>query len=103
MIIFSAPESQLSSQMSLISYQSLNGANSGSRGPREEVKKGKSSKFNSQNYEQVKSSLALKEWLQESSNLHPKNGQKWLNRAKTGVLRGTLKFFPRPGQGVSRV
>ena len=29
--------------------------------------------------------------------------QKWLNRAKTGVLRRTLKKFPRPCQGVSRV
>ena len=29
--------------------------------------------------------------------------QKWLIRAKTGVLRRTLKFFPRPCQGVSRV
>ena len=34
------------SQMSPISCQSLNGPNSGSRGPREEVKKGKSSEFN---------------------------------------------------------
>ena len=29
--------------------------------------------------------------------------QKWLIRAKRGVLRRTLKFFPRPCQGVSRV
>ena len=34
------------SQMSPISCQSLNGPYSGSRGPREEVKKGKSSEFN---------------------------------------------------------
>ena len=29
--------------------------------------------------------------------------QNWLNRAKRGVLRRTLKKFPRPCQGVSRV
>ena len=28
---------------------------------------------------------------------------KWLNRAKTGMLHGTPKFFPGLGQGVSRV
>ena len=44
----------------------------GSRGPREEVKKGKSSKFNPQNDEQVKSSPALKVWSHEGSNLYPK-------------------------------
>ena len=77
--------------MSPIYCQSLNGPNSGSRGPREEVKKRKSSKFNSQNYEQVKSRPALKVWSQEGSNLHPKNGQKWLNRAKTEVLQGAKK------------
>ena len=39
------------SQMSPFSCQSLNGANSGSRGPREEVKKRKSSEFNPRNGE----------------------------------------------------
>ena len=29
--------------------------------------------------------------------------QKWLNRAKTGVLHGTLKNFPRSNKSVSRV
>ena len=29
--------------------------------------------------------------------------QKWLNRAKTGVLHGTLKIFPRSNKSVSRV
>ena len=57
-----------------ISYQSLNGANSGSRGPREEVKKGKSSKVNPPNYEQAKSSPAHKVWSHEGSNLYPRNG-----------------------------
>ena len=49
-----------------ISCQSLNEANSGSRGPREELKKRKSSEFNHRNDEQVQSSF-------EGSNLDPKN------------------------------
>ena len=49
-----------------ISSKSLNGASSGSRRPKEEVKKGKSSEFNPQNYEQVKSSPSLKVWSHES-------------------------------------
>ena len=89
--------------MSPISYQSLNRANLGSKGPMEEVKKGKSSKSNPQNYEQVKSSPALKVWSHEGSNLYPKFAKKWLNRAKIGLLHGTPKCFPRPGQSVFRV
>ena len=76
--------------MSPISFQSLNAANLGSRGHREEVKKGKSSKFNPPNDEQVKSSPALKVWSHEGSNIHP-IGQKWLNGAKNEVLHGTPK------------
>ena len=53
-----------------ISSKSLNGANSGSRGPREEVKKGKSSEFNPENDGQVKSSPALKVFSYEGSNLY---------------------------------
>ena len=89
--------------MSLIYYQFLNGANSGSRRPREEVKKGKLSKFNPQHDEQVKPSPALKVWSHEGSNLYPKFAKKWLNRAKIGLLHGTSKCFPRPGQSVFRV
>ena len=59
-------------QMSPISSKSLNGANSGSRGPREEVKKGKSSEFNPQNDGQVKSRQALKIFEYEGSNLYSK-------------------------------
>ena len=29
--------------------------------------------------------------------------QKWLNRAKTGVLHGTQKKFPRSNKSVSKV
>ena len=53
-----------------------NGAKSGSGGPREEVKKGKSSEFNPQNDGQVKLSPAPKVWSHKGSNLHPKNGKK---------------------------
>ena len=48
--------------MLLISSQSLNGHNSASRRDREGLKKGKSSEFNPQDYEQVKSSPALMVW-----------------------------------------
>ena len=51
-----------------------NGAKSGSGGPREEVKKGKSSEFNAQNDGQVKFSPAPNVWSHKGSNLHPK---KW--------------------------
>ena len=61
-----------------ISCKSLSRANLGSRGPREEVKKGKYSEFNPGNDEQVKSSLAPKVWSHEGSNLHPKNGQNFI-------------------------
>ena len=84
-----------------ISDQSLNGTYSGSRGPREEVKKGKSSKFNPSNNEQVKSSPALKVWSHEGSNRYPKMAKKWLNRAKTEGLHGTPKNFLRSNEGVS--
>ena len=67
-------------QMSPISCKSLNGANSGSRGPREETKKGKSSEFDARNYEQVKFSLAPKVWSQEGSNLHPKKCQNFITQ-----------------------
>ena len=52
--------------MLLISFQSLNGHNSASRGARGFQKKGKSSEFNPQNYEHVKSSPSLKVWSHES-------------------------------------
>ena len=52
--------------MLLISFQSLNGHNSASRRAREVPKKGKSSEFNPQNYEHVKSSPSLKVWSHES-------------------------------------
>ena len=68
------------SQMSPISCQSLNGPNSGSRGPREEVKKGKSSEFNPRNGEQVKSSPASNVWSHEGSNLDPKNHQNFITK-----------------------
>ena len=42
-----------------ISSKSLNGANSGSRGPGEEVKKEKSSEFNPRNDGQVRSGARL--------------------------------------------
>ena len=53
-----------------ISPKSLNGANSGSKGPREEVKKGKSSEFNPHNDGQIKTSQALKVFSYEGSNLY---------------------------------
>ena len=62
-------------QISPISYQSLNGANSASRSAIKEVKKGKSSKFNHRDDEQVKSSLNLKVLSHEGSILHPKMGK----------------------------
>ena len=49
-------------------YQSLNGAKSASRSAIEEVKKGKSSKFNPRDDEQVKSSPNLMVWSQEGYN-----------------------------------
>ena len=52
-------------QMMPISSKSLNVANSGSRGPKEEVKKGKSSEFNPQNDGQFKTSQAFKVFLYE--------------------------------------
>ena len=58
-----------------ISSQSLNGANSASRRAREGLKKGKSSEFNPQEYEQVNSSPSLKVWSHEGSNLYPKMAQ----------------------------
>ena len=70
-----APTREIS-QMSPISSQSLNGANSASRGAREGLKKGNSSEFNPQDYEQVKSSPSLKVWSHEVSNLYPKMAQK---------------------------
>ena len=60
-----------------ISCNFSNGANSGSSGPREEVKKGKSSEFNPQNDGQVKFSLAPKVWSHKSFNPHPKNCKKF--------------------------
>ena len=85
--------------MSPISSQSLNGANSASRGAREGLKKGNSSEFNPQDYEQVKSSPSLEVWSHEGSNLYPKMAQS----AKIGVLRATPKNFLRPNKSVSRV
>ena len=75
--------------MSPISSQSLNGANSASRGAREGLKKGNSSEFNPQDYEQVKSSPSLKVWSHEGSNLYPKMAQKGKNRNGT---RDSKKF-----------
>ena len=46
--------------MSPISCQSLNRANSGSRGPREDPKKGKSSEFDAEDDDQIKSGPAVK-------------------------------------------
>ena len=62
--------------MSPISCQSLNGATLGSRGPIDSIrgnKEGKSSEFNPQNDEQVKSSPATMLWSHEGSK--PKNGK----------------------------
>ena len=82
----------LNFSMSPNSYQSLNGATSCSRGSREEVKKGKSSKFNPKNYEHVKKSPSLKAWSHEGSNSYPKmvkNGSIGLN-----FFHRHLKVFP---------
>ena len=54
---------------------SLKCCNSASRWAREVPKKGKSSEFNSRNYEQVKSSPSLKVWSHEGSILTPKIAQ----------------------------
>ena len=66
--------------MSPFSFKSLNRSNSGSRGPREEVKKGKSSEFNPQNGEQVKLSRASNVWSHKGSNLDPKNHQNFITK-----------------------
>ena len=48
------------------------------RGAREEVKKGKSSEFNQKNYDEVKSSPAVKVWLRDSVKVGVKF-EKWVN------------------------
>ena len=63
---------------------SLKCYNSASSSAIEEVKKGKSSEFNPQNYEQVKSSPSLKVWSHESVKDTVKFN-KWVN------LRGVKK------------
>ena len=65
------------SQMSPISYKSLNGATSASRSSIEEVKKGKSSKFNPRDDEQVKSSPSLKVWSDDGVKITAKF-EKWV-------------------------
>ena len=52
----------------VVPYQTSIGHISASRGARGEVKKGKSSEFNQKNNEQVKSSPALKVWINGSSS-----------------------------------
>ena len=71
--------------MLLISSQSLNGHNSASRRAREVPKKGNSSEFNPQNYEQVKSSPSLKVLSHESVKDTVKF-DKWVN------LSGAKKY-----------
>ena len=92
----------LNFSMSPNSYQSLNGATSCSRGSREEVKKGKSSKFNPKNYEHVKKSPPLKAWSHEGSNSYPKmvkNGSIGLKQGCYTRLKkkfqGQTKLFPQ--------
>ena len=69
---------------------------SGSSGPREEVKKGKSSKFNPWNDRQV--SPAPNVWSQKGSNLHPKNG-KTFHKAKWSTHRKNSPWtWPVNGQ-----
>ena len=80
-----------------ISCKSLDGANSGSRGPREETKKGKSSEFNARNHGQVKFSLAPKVWSHEGSNLHQKNCQNFI------TLIGARTEKTRNGQDLGMV
>ena len=65
--------------------QSLKGANSASRRAREVSKRGKSSEFNPENYEHVKSSPSLKVWSHESVK-HTVKFDKWVN------LRGAKKY-----------
>ena len=61
-----------------IPYQTSIGHISASRGARGEVKKGKSSEFNQKNYEEVKSSPAVKVWLRDSVKVGVKF-EKWVN------------------------
>ena len=67
------------SQMLPISCNFSKGANLGSCGPREKVKKGKSSEFNPQNHGHAKFSPAPKVWSHKSPNPHLKNGKKFHN------------------------
>ena len=78
-----------------ISSQSLNGTNSASRRAREVLKKGKSSEFNPQNYEQVKSSPSLKVWSHESV----KDTVKFDKRVKLRVPKKMI-FLERSGQNL---
>ena len=61
-----------------IPYKTSIGHISASRGARGEVKKGKSSEFNQKNYEEVKSSPAVKVWLRDSVKVGVKF-EKWVN------------------------
>ena len=81
--------------MLLISFQSLNGHNSASRRAREVPKKGKSSEFNPQNYEHVKSSPSLKVWSHESV----KDTVKFDKRVKLRVPKKMI-FLERSGQNL---
>ena len=64
--------------MMKIPCQTSIGHISASRGARGEVKKGKSSEFNQKNYEEVKSSPAVKVWLRDSVKVGVKF-EKWVN------------------------
>ena len=76
-----------------IPYQTSIGHILASRGARGEVKKGKSSEFNQKNYEEVKSSPAVKVWLRDSVKVGVKF-DKWVNfRVPQKVF-----FFDRRGQ-----
>ena len=65
------------SEMMQISCDFSKGANSGSCGPGEEVKKENHQNLTPQNDTQVKFSPAPNVWSQKGSNLHPKNGKKF--------------------------
>ena len=69
----------------LLPNLALNGPNSASRRTREVPKKGKSSEFNPENYEHVKSSPSLKVWWHESVKDAVKF-DKWVN------LRSAKKY-----------
>ena len=66
-------------------------------------KKGKSSEFNAQDDDHIKSGPAVKVWSQEGFILTSKNHQKLPDEAKKTFFHGTLKNFPRSNESVFRV